>query len=78
MLILDDWKALARYCRKLREDAGLSQQDLADAIGEKNPQQISNAESELQPSRQSIRKRILEHFGYEVNDAFTVTEVRNK
>lgn len=76
MLILEDWKALARLCRKLRTDAGLSQKQLADAMGDASVQDVSNAESEKQPSRQAMRRRVLEHFGYSVTDSFKVEEVR--
>ena len=79
MLILDDWLALARFCRKLRADAGLSQKELADAMSTPavavSVQEVSNAESGKQPSRQAMRRRIVAHFGYAVSDTFTVEPV---
>lgn len=78
MTILSSPAELARLCRSLREAAGLTQRELADAIGEKSVQQISNAESEAQPSRLSTRRRILQHFGQEVTEAYLVSPISNK
>lgn len=74
---LDDWQALARFCRKLRTDAGMTQKQLAEAAGLGRTQRVSNAESEEQPSRRADRERILAHFGYTLDDSITVRKVRN-
>ena len=66
---------LARLCRELREQGGLTQKELAKAIGVGSVQAISNAESELQPSRFGIRQQILSHFGKSVREVYIVEDI---
>ena len=73
-LIIRDYRELARFCRDLREQNRMTQQELADAIGLSSLQLVSGAESESQPSRQKPRKQILAYFGYEVQEAYIVRE----
>ncbi len=72
--ILDTPADLADLCRSLREAAGLSQAQLAEAIGETRLQMVSKAESRTEPSRFAVRARILQHFGYAVREAYVVTK----
>ena len=74
MLVLDGWKALAQHCRQLREAAGLETSELAAAMGVE-PQIIRQAESVTQASRMAARRRVLEHFGYQVTEGFILTEL---
>lgn len=74
MLVLDNWKALADFCRRLRIEDGKSVTELAAVLGV-DRQQISNAEStsESAAPRMAARRRILTHYGYEVTEGFIVT-----
>lgn len=63
---------LAMLCRSLRKRAKLTQQELADAIGEKTAQAISNAERARGTNRLAVQRRILEHFGKSVEVTFRV------
>lgn len=72
MRTLNDHSELAALCRKLRTEAGLTQKELAEAVGFGYPQEVSQAENESLPSRFASRQRILEHFGYSVSEAYLV------
>lgn len=63
---------LAALCRQLRERAGKTQAEVAEAIGAKNVQEVSNAENPRQSSRFAVRQRILAHFGYRASEVFIV------
>ena len=63
---------LAHLCRELRVKGKLTQEQLADAIGEKTKQAVSNAETATDSSRLKIQRRILEHFGKELDVVYRV------
>ena len=66
---------LARLCRELREQEGMTQKELAEAVGVGSVQAISNAESELQPSRFGVRQQILNYFGKSVREVYLVEDM---
>lgn len=74
MLVLDSWKALAQFCKRLRLEDGKSTAELAEALGV-NRQEVTNAESTADSAapRMASRRRILAHYGYEVTEGFIVT-----
>ena len=72
-MVYDSPVKLAHLCRELRERGNLTQQQLADIIGEKTKQAVSNAETATDSSRLAIQRRILEHFGKHVDVVYEVT-----
>lgn len=60
-IILDTTEAQAAYCKRLRSEAGLTQQELAEALGYKHAQAISNAENAANGSRTGVRLAIIRH-----------------
>lgn len=63
---------LAHLCRDLRTRKGLTQQELADAVGENTKQAVSNAETATDSSRLKIQRKILGHFGKSVETVYRV------
>lgn len=65
----------AELCRRLRTEAGHTQQDLADLLGYQHTTAISNAERDTSSRRAATRARIIEHYtGARVSDAICVEE----
>lgn len=52
---------LPAFCQQLRERAGLTQQQLAEAIGQSDRRYVDNAERD--PARIGAQRRIIEYFG---------------
>ena len=65
---------IAALCRRLREDAGLSQQDVAEAVGAKRRQDVWNAENATGTERLGLQERILEHFGKRLEMLYHVAD----
>ena len=65
---------IGALCRKLREEAGLSQQEVAEAIGAKRRQDVWNAEHATGTERLGLQERILQHFGKRLEMLFHVAD----
>lgn len=65
-------------CKELREQKGMTLQDVADAIGEKSRQSISNAERSKNTNRLGLQRRILNYFSIEIQEVFELTEAVSK
>jgi transcriptional regulator with XRE-family HTH domain len=74
IVILRTAQEAADYCRRLREAAGISQRQLALALGYTSAQAVANAESPSEESRHGVRMRIIRHLqpGRDVTQAIVV------
>ncbi|MCZ6624065.1 MAG: hypothetical protein O7B35_07530 [Deltaproteobacteria bacterium] len=74
MQIYRSQKEVGKLCRELRERNDMTQRELANAIGAKNIQDISNAENPGKASRFAMQQRILKHFNNTLSPAFIVED----
>ena len=71
---LDTQADLATFCKRLREGAGLTQKQLAEALGYKGAQVIGNAENPRDEQRHGVRGQIVEHFGKRLRTVYVVED----
>ena len=73
MQTIRDPEEIGALCKELREQKGMTLQDVADAIGEKSRQSIYNAENATNANRLGLQRRILDHFGRKLEVTYTIT-----
>jgi len=77
MQTIDNPKEIGELCKILREKEGMTLQQVADAVGEKSRQSISNAENATNTNRLGLQKRILQHFGKELKEVYQITDFKH-